>query len=378
MRIYAFHLLNDYSGSPKVLMQLVKGWKQNNIEVILATNKENQGFLSEIDGIIYKNFNYKFAKNPLIRLIRLLFSQVQIIFQFLFRINKQDIVYVNTVLPFGAGILGKLVGCRVIYHIHETSVKPKILKKFLFGIVRWTADEVIYVSEFLAKEECLNKVKKSILHNGIEDTFLNEARIQRTTLTSERKNVLMVCSLKEYKGVHEFISLANKNPEFSFKLVVNSSEAAVTTFKAQYSIPTNVILFPTHKNLHPFYQWADIILNLSRPDQWVETFGLTIIEGMAYGLPAIVPPVGGITELVEDGSNGFHVDCRNGDELHFKLNQLLSNKELYFRMKSDSLLRINQFSEISFISRSISLLYQADKPLEKPSKEWKNELSHSA
>ncbi|MBL0192541.1 MAG: hypothetical protein IPQ18_14735 [Saprospiraceae bacterium] len=35
-----------------------------------------------------------------------------------------------------------------------------------------------------------------------------------------------------------------------------------------------------------------------------ETFGLTIIEGMAYSLPAIVPPSGDF-EVIEDGVSGM-------------------------------------------------------------------------
>jgi len=37
----------------------------------------------------------------------------------------------------------------------------------------------------------------------------------------------------------------------------------------------------------------------------VETFGLTILEGMTYKLPAIVPPVGGVIELVEENKMVF-------------------------------------------------------------------------
>lgn len=78
--------------------------------------------------------------------------------------------------------------------------------------------------------------------------------------------------------------------------------------------------FILHKNTHPFYQEASIILNLSDVNLWVETFGLTILEGMAYQLPAIVPPVGGVIELVEENKNGFLIDSK--DIAYFRKNQL--------------------------------------------------------
>jgi hypothetical protein len=52
MKIYAFHLLNDYSGSPKVLRQTTwrKDWIQNGIECHIVTCSGREGFLSEIKG----------------------------------------------------------------------------------------------------------------------------------------------------------------------------------------------------------------------------------------------------------------------------------------------------------------------------------------
>lgn len=357
MKIYAFHLLNDYSGSPKVLMQLLKGWVKNNLEVELFTSSGKEGFLSNIEGVKTNFFWYRFSQNKFIRLFNLFFSQFLLFVKLLFKVKKKDIIYINTVLPFGAGILGKLKGCRVIYHIHETSIKPQIFKKFLFGIVKWTAKDVIYVSNFLAEEEQFKKAKTHILHNAIEDSFLEKAKEKRISLPkSNPKNVLMVCSLKTYKGVNEFVKLAQDNPKFEFKLVMNSSQKDIESYFADFQIPKNLTLFPTQSNLHPFYAWADVILNLSRPDGWVETFGLTIIEGMSYGLPAIVPPVGGISEIVAEGKNGFKVDSRDTDLLNQTLQKLLNNPDLYNQITQNCQEKIKEFSEETFVERSLEIL----------------------
>ena len=159
MRVLACHLLNDYSGSPKVLKQLLKGWVKNNLEVHLFTCGGREGFLSNLAGVKYHNFWYAFTKNPYIRLVFLLVSQLLLMLKVLTKAQKDDIIYVNTVLPFGAAIAGKIRGIRVIYHIHETSIKPAILKKILFGIVDRTADQVVYVSNYLANEGLVSSVK---------------------------------------------------------------------------------------------------------------------------------------------------------------------------------------------------------------------------
>jgi len=361
-KIYSFHLLNDYSGSPKVLMQLLKGWTKNSLETHLFTSSGREGFLSNIEGIKTNFFWYRFSKNKFLRLFNLFFSQFLLFFKLLFKVKKKDIIYINTILPFGAAILGKIKGCRVIYHIHETSIKPAIFKKFLFGIAKWTAKDVIYVSEFLAQEEKFKKAQTHILYNAIENTFLIEAEKNRLALPKiNPQNVLMVCSLKAYKGVDEFLKLAEENPNFEFRLVMNAKQKDIDVYFADFQIPRNLQLFETQTNLHPFYAWSDAILNLSRPDGWVETFGLTIIEGMSYRLPAIVPPVGGIAEIVEEGQNGFKVDCRNTDLLNQTLRKLLSDSDLYNQIAQNAQEKINEFSEKVFIEKSLEILERDSK-----------------
>lgn len=355
MRIFAFHLLNDFSGSPKVLSQLLKGWTKNNLEVHMVTCSGREGFLSNIEGVNYHYYNYKFAQNPYLRLINLTWSQKLVFWKMLFKVKKSDIVYINTVLPFGAAFLGKLKGCRVVYHVHETTVKPPILKKILFGIAKWAAKDVIYVSNYLAVQEPILKVKSYILFNALEEDFFNVAKQNRLPKTI-LKNALLVCSLKDYKGVNEFVELASRNIQNSFRLIVNATQTNIEEYFKAISLPNNLEILPVQTNLHPHYQWADLILNLSRPDGWIETFGLTIIEGMAYGLPAIVPSVGGITELVDEGVNGYQIDCRNMEQLNATFQLIVSNETLYQKLCHKALDKVEQFQEKVFFEESIKIL----------------------
>jgi glycosyltransferase involved in cell wall biosynthesis len=150
--------------------------------------------------------------------------------------------------------------------------------------------------------------------------------------------------------------LANDNPEYEFRLVLNAHQSEIEQFLKNILIPANLHVFDTQTNLHPFYLWADIILNLSKPDGWVETFGLTIIEGMAYGLPAIVPTVGGITEVIEEGKTGFMIDSKNTTMLNKTLQSILNNPLYYKTLSENSKKRIESFSEDLFAQKSIQIL----------------------
>jgi glycosyltransferase involved in cell wall biosynthesis len=355
MKIYTFHLLNDYSGSPKVLMQSIKAWVEVGHEVTVVTCKGREGFLSDLPGVNYEFFWYKLGTNKLLKILFLLWSQLSIFIKLIFIVEKDDLIYINTVLPFGAAFLGLVKRCRIIFHIHETSIKPILFKKMLFTIVELSSEEVIYVSKYLSQQEKLSCKKTHILHNAIANDFINIASSQKKDSIINR-NVLMVCSLKAYKGINEFVYLSDIQKQYQFRLVVNANQLEIDKFFRRRSLPPNIEIFSTQTNLHPFYLWADVVLNLSRPDEWVETFGLTIIEAMAYGLPVIVPPVGGVTELVDNGVNGYLANCRNIDDVSNKLETILENGILYNRMKNNALKIIGYYKEDVFIRKSLEII----------------------
>ncbi|WP_291287477.1 glycosyltransferase family 4 protein [Flavobacterium sp.] len=356
MRVIAIHLLNDYSGSPKVLKQLLTGWAKRDIELHLYTCSGREGFLSGLPHVEYHFYWYRFMKNPLLRLLFLVSSQFLLAFKLLLSLKKNDVVYINTVLPFGAAIAGKIRGNKVIYHVHETSVKPIVFKKFLFRVLNLFADEVVYVSDYLANSEPVN-VRKAVIYNVLEEDFVKRAMANKNSHKDE-KIVLMICSLKSYKGVDEFLKLALTNSGYLFKLVVNASFLEIEHYFKDVKLPENLIIYPTQTDTHPFYCEASIVLNLSDPKFWIETFGLTILEAMSYGLPTIVPPVGGVTELVTEEKNGYLVESKRIDQISNKLKELFENKELYKYMSSNAFERSKQYSLESFEKQSTEILFQ--------------------
>jgi glycosyltransferase involved in cell wall biosynthesis len=272
----------------------------------------------------------------------------------LMEVTKKDIVYVNTILPFGAAIAGRIKGARVIYHIHETSVNPEIFKQFLLFWVKACATEVIYVSDFLANEEPLNK-PSHILWNAIEDDFRNKAEAHHSH-GGQHSNVLMIASLKRYKGVDEYVEISRASPQLHFDLVVNASQKDIEEYFLDQVLPPNLTVYPAQQDIHPFYQRADVVMNLSRPEEWKETFGLTALEAMIYGLPVIVPPVGGIAEIVKDGLTGFHINGKYTNAITSCLRRLNSNPAHYQSISRRAAAHAATFSESPFIARSLRII----------------------
>ncbi len=355
-KVVAIHLLNDFSGSPLILSSVLQGFRSNGIEVDLFTNKGSDGFLSGLD-VNYNLLVYRWYPNKWKRLISFLLFQFVLFFKLL-QYRKQDVViYINTLLPFGAAMAGKLMGKRVIYHCHETSLKPRLLKLFLKWVAEKTAAEAIYVSRFLYKKENLKNVTANVVYNSLSPTFINTAAKHYTQKVDDKPFiVLMLCSLKAYKGIWEFIKIAKTLPHLSFELVLNADMKSIHRFLDQTELSDNLVVFPVQKNVHLFYKRANLLLNLSHPDEWIETFGMTLLEAMHYGIPSIAPPVGGPSELVEDGVNGFQIDARNWEQIADKIKLLFQQPGLYQTLSNKSKEYAEKYTYINMINSILPLI----------------------
>lgn len=352
-KIIFVHLFNDRSGSPKVLSQVINAASRDGIDMELLTSHSTDGFLSNLP-VVYREIFYSRSENKIITLFYYLISQIYLFFKCLRYANQDVIFYLNTLMPFGAALAGWIMRKPIIYHIHETSIRPQLLKDFLKFFVRFTSSKIIYVSEFLKREDGYGNKDKFVVYNAIDSNVNKEEHHNLRPF-----NILMACSLKRYKGVYEFFSLAGKFLEHNdiiFTLVLNASQNEIDECLKGIDIPSNVSVFSRQAELGKFYSKAHVLLNLSRPDEWVETFGLTILEGMAYGLPVIVPPVGGPSEIVENGRQGYTISCYETEEIIKALEDLKNNSDLYKYMSGEALARAASFDISSFEKKIIDII----------------------
>lgn len=358
-KVVCVHLLNDYSGSPNVLLNTTKALNNSLIDVDLLTNQYGSGFL---DGspVNKKTILYKWFSNKLLTLLFYIISQIHVFFKiiFLYKSNSKDvIIFVNTIMPFGAALAGKIIGSKVIYHVHEASIKPKLLNNFLKFIQCSTADLSLYVSNYLMKEECCANGSSEQVYNSLSPEFISRVNKVESPLDEYGNfNVLMACSLKEYKGVYEFIRISeilSKHSNIRFTLILNAAGKDIDEFVANNNkISDNVTVLGSQSSMNSFYQSTSLLMNLSIVDQCVETFGMTLLEAMSYGLPCIAPPEGGPTELVEHEVNGYLVDSRENERVAAYIETLAQDEVRWKSMSNYAYRKAAKFNFEEF-SKSI-------------------------
>ena len=348
-KIICTHLYNDFSGSPLVLATAIKGLIQKGHTITLLTS-ESEGFLSDLK-VDKVNIPYEYRPNKLMRLLFLLLNQWQVFRQILKYRKEEVVIYVNTLLPFGAALAAKLTGKKVIYHIHETSIRPILFKYFLKLIAAFTANQAIYVSKYLMKTEAIPWTEGKVVYNALSDEFIKTATsyVHQNNQKAYPFTVLMLCSLKKYKGIDQFVALAKHLPNYRFELVLNATTTAINDYFNMKNLPENLILFPKQNNVHWFYKRAHLVVNLSNPQEWIETFGMTLLEAMTYGIPVIAPAIGGPVEVVQDGKNGYCINSQHLAAIIDKIKALANKNGLYQSFSANALDFANLFQKDHFV-----------------------------
>lgn len=194
--------------------------------------------------------------------------------------------------------------------------KRKIYEQADFTIVtpsKWLKEKV--------EASLLGTKDVRLIYNGIDTTIFKphpkkEAR-EKLNLPLDKKIILSVIKNGQsnpWKGGNYINDAINA--------LTNQTEAIFICIGGDF-INRQVINIPFIENeeiLALYYSASDILLHPSI----AETFGLTIVEGMACGLPVISFVTGSIPELVENGWNGFLAEYKNGANLIVKLKQILN------------------------------------------------------
>ena len=357
-RVFISHLLNDFSGSPNICQHVVAGLLKHNYTVyILTSSKENKdGFLGDIYGVHYKIIPYKWYKSKLRTFFHFWKAQMHVFVYLMLKIRQGDLLYCNTVLSIGAVLAGKIRGQNTICHIHEPFNAQKQLQAFLFKILRKLNLKKIFVSAYTMSSFGQALGTGTVLYNTVSKSFYALTPPKKRNLESNGPKILMACSLKPFKGIYNFIQIAKSVPEYNFRLILNANSAEISDFKQNSPELPNLEIFFNQLNMKEHFIWSDLVTNLSIPGQFVETFGLTLLEAFACGRPVIAPPVGGPTEFVKENENGYLISSIQISLIIDKLYLLGSNPDIYNRLSEGARISGLDFKEENFEKKLMSTI----------------------
>ncbi len=330
---YFIHLLNDFSGSPRIINEKIACYAQLGCECFVITSGD-QGLI-RLEGRAHRVVPYAKHSNRAIWVLRLLTWHLRTFLFLLMRVRKGDVVHCSTLLTAPHLLAARLHGAMGVSHIMETRVSPAVHKRAMLWLVSSFAAKVVYLSAYVefALGPAFEGKPSRITYPCIDRQILDAATVHAAAARAPRRfSVGLICSLVWHKGYVEFIRLAGACPECDFILVVNGRPE---DFHRQFNpddLPGNLRCHFQLKNVSLALAEMDVLLSLTKREGWIETFGLTLIEAMAFGLPVIAPDVGAPPEFIEDGVNGHLVNESDLNHIAVLLRRMKDDRTRYAQM----------------------------------------------
>ena len=194
------------------------------------------------------------------------------------------------------------------------------------------SDAVTTVSDFLRKEtQRLLKFENQI--EVIPNFFAPKAPLRSREevrrelgVAPDECLVLHASNLRPLKRIDLLLSAAAMLKGTRFKLVILAGESfqKFTADVPRLGLTDHVIVRERVSDIEDYLQTADVGLISSE----VESFCLSILEGMFFGFPSVAFAVGGIPEVVQSGESGILVPWEAGSAgLGAALRDLVENPE---------------------------------------------------
>lgn len=272
-----------------------------------------------------------------------------------FKEEKPDLVHTHA--SMSARIAARQTGAKVIYTRHSVFPPSKKISqgpgKVINGIINNSlADGIIAVAE-AAKENLtdtgINEKKIRVILNGVDGLkpiaeFEKLALRKRFGVRLGEKVISIVARLEDIKGHEYFIEAAkellDKGIKARFFIAgTGSYEKALEEKVNALGLKDKVIFTGFISDVDKLMSITDIQVNAS---YGTEATSLALLEGMSIGVPAVVSDFGGNPGVISNGVNGLVVPKQNSKALAEGVEKLLTDTQLYKKMKSESVRVFNE------------------------------------
>ncbi len=258
-----------------------------------------------------------------------------------------DLIHAHYALPHATAALlalgimrqNGLARPKLITTLHGTDITLLARDPSLYAIIRYSvekSDGVTAVSRDLRRETLkVLKTRKAIA--AIYNFYSPQPPRQSADLVRRRLGLkpddflaIHLSNLRPVKRIPDLLQIAHRlrrQRRFKLLILAGGDFSPFRMLVKKYAL-NNLLLKSSVKNIADYLNAADAGLYTSE----TESFGMGMLETMAYQNPIVATRAGGIPEVVTEGKSGFLVPV--GDIAGFvgRLERLLENSKLTARM----------------------------------------------
>lgn len=208
----------------------------------------------------------------------------------------------------------------------------KIIGHWVFQAGLKISDSIIFVSnagresyEPIFKMDC-KKIR--IVYNGIGLDKIEAGKAAKVN-RDKPYNLTYIGRLSHVKGVDLLIRAAARiRDEYPVKVSIigdGGDRSRLESITSELGMNDIVTFYGRKTDVKPYLKNASIFVY---PSTWQEVFGISLVEGMAYGRPCVANRVGGIPEIIEDGVSGYLTRDLSEEALADTLKKVIQDIEM--------------------------------------------------
>ena len=324
----------NIGGISNYILTLSKAMKAAGAEVMVASSGGDLESALAKGGIrhIKVGIKTKFEFNPKVFIWALILARTV-------RDEKVDIIHAHSRVSQVAGALvAKMTGVPYVTTCHG------YFKKRLRGIVDTWGEKVIAISDavktHLEADLGVREERIALIYSGVDinrfarDYFPDEIAMMKKALGLKDGPVIgTIGRLSAIKGQKYFIEamkdIVAKRPDAQ-ALILGSGEeeAALKKMTKSLGIEGSVHFFSSCPDTHQFLSVMDVFVFPSIK----EGLGIALLEALASRRPCVASRIGGIENIIDNGSNGLLVPVGDTGAISEEVVRLLEDEPLRKKM----------------------------------------------
>lgn len=286
--------------------------------------------------------------------------------------HKYDVVDAQAFIPLIPASLAYILKIQknVIGTIHDVAEEKNKEQWIYYGSIANFFEKILYKLPFKKIITVSNAVKRilnrkygipnnkiHVVYNGVDLKLIDSVECNGI----DKNSIIFVGRLIPHKHVDELIKavklLVNEIPDVKLKIIGDGVVSKnLKNLVKKLSIEDKVKFFGKIDD------YSDVIKEIKKSEVLVlpstrEGFGMVLVEANACYKPVIAYKSGGVTEVIDDGINGFLVNKQNISELCEKLKFLLKNKKIAKRMGKNGRKKVEKMFTWDQVVEKIEKIY---------------------
>lgn len=251
--------------------------------------------------------------------------------------------------------LCRILKIKIIIHIHGAC-----FNKFYNGVLdkkkKYIIKTLNKAEKVIVLSESWKEFFKDIIEENKIEVLYNSVKIpeKETKSRKEGHTALFLGRIGERKGVYDLLKVASKVP--NIKIIIagdGETEKARSIVKEQNLENVTILNWIDEKEREEYLNKVDMYILPS----YDEGLPMSVLEAMSYSLPVITTNVGGIPELIEDGTNGILINPGDREALEKAILKISNDEKFRKQLGKNAYNTINKKFNLNKYLEKLNEIY---------------------